>query len=115
MDKSEFAMVRLLFVFLLAGLLHAGVYQKNCVACHKTLPVSIDKYFYRYLLKYSSEKDVKAAMLHYLQNPAKKKSVMAEAFISRFGVKKKSRLTKRELTKALNVYWGRYKVFGKLK
>ena len=108
-------MVRVLSVFLLASILHGGVYQTNCVACHKTLPVSIDKYFYRYLLKYSSEKDVKAAMYHYLQNPSKKKSVMAEAFISRFGVKQKSKLTNKELQKALNVYWNRYKVFGRLR
>ena len=95
--------------------LNAGVYQTNCVVCHNKLPVSIDKYFYRYLLKYSSEKDVKKAMLHYLQNPKKEESVMAEAFISRFGVKKKSTLSNTELKKALHEYWQIYKVFGKLR
>ena len=104
--------------FLLVGLvvtLNAGVYQTNCVACHNKLPVSIDKYFYRYLLKYSSEKDLKKAMLHYLKNPTKEESVMAEAFISRFGVKKKSKLSNAELKKALHEYWYIYKVFGELK
>ncbi len=31
-----------------------NIYETNCVKCHDKLPVTIDKYFYRYLLKYSS-------------------------------------------------------------
>ncbi len=115
MDKSECQMVKsFLLVFLLSSL-NAGVYETNCVQCHGKLPVSIDKYFYRYLLKYSSEREVKKAMLHYLQKPSQKQSVMGEAFISRFGVKHKSQLSNTALKKALNVYWNNYKVFGKLK
>ena len=95
-------------------LVNANPYLTNCVHCHNKLPVSIDKYFYRYLLKYSSERDVKKAMYAYLKNPSKKSSVMGEAFISRFGVKKKSILSNKKLKKALNIYWDRYKVFGKL-
>ena len=108
-------MVKIIFILLISLTLNANIYQTNCVSCHKKLPVSIDKYFYRYLLKYSSEKDVKTAMLNYLQNPNREKSVMGESFINRFGVKKKSRLPKSKLKKALNTYWNIYKVFGKLK
>lgn len=108
-------MVKLFLFLLLSIMLNAGVYETNCITCHKKLPVSIDKYFYRYLLKYSSEKDVKKAIFHYLKNPRKEESVMAEAFISRFGVKKKSELSNAELKKALRKYWRIYKVFGKLK
>jgi len=115
MDKGECLMVKIGLLLLLTLTLNASVYKSNCVSCHKKLPVSIDKYFYRYLLKYSSEKDVKQAMLGYLQKPNKSKSVMAEAFISRFGVKKESELSSGELKKALNTYWNTYKVFGKLK
>ena len=98
-----------------AVLLNGNIYEINCVSCHNKLPVSIDKYFYRYLLKYSSETDVKKAMLHYLKSPSKETSVMGESFISRFGVKKKSSLGNRKLKKAINQYWTKYKVFGKLK
>jgi len=115
MDKGKCTMVKIFFSLLMSVMLNAGVYETNCVACHKKLPVSIDKYFYRYLLKYSSEKDVKKAMFHYLKNPHKEESVMAEAFISRFGVKQKSKLSNAELKKALRRYWRVYKVFGKLK
>ena len=108
-------MVKIFLLLLTLSTLNAGVYEKNCVVCHAKLPVSIDKYFYRYLLKYSSERAVKKAMLHYLQYPSQKQSVMGEAFISRFGVKQKSTLTNKELKKALTIYWQKYKVFGKLK
>ncbi len=105
----------LLFILLLSTLLNATVYEENCISCHKKLPVSIDKYFYRYLLKYSSEKDVKKEILAYLKNPSKENSVMAKAFISRFGVKERSLLNETDLKQAVDSYWEEYKVFGKLK
>ena len=109
-------MVRVLFLVLMFFSLNgADVYEKNCVNCHKSIPVSIDKYFYRYLLKYSSEKNLKDAMLEYMQKPSKESSVMPEAFISRFGVKEKSSLDAVELKSAIDIYWDKYKVFGKLK
>ena len=110
-------MVKIIILVYLISLsvLHADIYQSNCVNCHKELPVSIDKYFYRYLLNYSSEKDVKREMIKYLKNPSKKQSVMAEAFINRFGVKKKTTLKDKELQIAIDSYWDIYKVFGKLK
>ena len=95
--------------------LNADVYQESCVKCHLKIPVSIDKYFYRYLLKYSSEREVKSEIIAYLKNPSKESSVMAEAFISRFGVKEQTSLDAEELREAVDIYWERYKVFGKLK
>ena len=91
------------------------VYEKNCIKCHKKLPVSIDKYFYRYLLKYSSELRVKKSMFAYLKKPDKNMTIMPEAFIKRFGIKKKSKLSNEKLNEALDIYWEKYKVFGKLK
>jgi len=107
---------KIVFVLSLSAvLLNADIYKTNCVSCHNKLPVSIDKYFYRYLLKYSSETDVKKAMYSYLVLPSKAKSVMGESFINRFGVKKKSSLSHADIKKALREYWEIYKVFGKLK
>jgi len=93
----------------------ASVYKNNCLKCHQDLPVSIDKYFYRYLLKHSSQTNVKKAMKDYLLNPTKNKTIMPEAFINRFGVKNKSKLSKKQLDIALDIYWQTYKVSNKLK
>ena len=103
-----------LLVFLLLSSLSADVYKNNCLKCHNKLPVSIDKYFYRYLLKYSSERGVKAAMTDYLKKPNKDETIMPEAFIKRFGIKKKTRLDDKKLKEALDIYWEKYKIFGKL-
>jgi hypothetical protein len=92
-----------------------NIYEANCIKCHSKLPVSIDKYFYRYLLKYSSEKDVKKAMFDYMKNPTIEKTIMAESFITRFGIKKKTNLTDDKLMEALDIYWDEYKIFDKLK
>lgn len=113
-------MVRILFliILLISGLFSKNkttIYHLNCIGCHKRIPVSIDKYFYRYLLKYSSEKDVKKALVDYLKNPKKENSIMPEAFLKRFGVKKKSNLTDKKLKIAIDSYWDTYQVFGKLK
>ncbi|MGJ0377393.1 hypothetical protein [Aliarcobacter cryaerophilus] len=92
-----------------------NIYERNCVTCHNRIPVSIDKYFYRYLLEYSSEKDVKEAMFEFLKNPIKEKSLMSESIIKRFGLKKKTRLSDTELKEALDIYWSEYNLFDKLK
>ncbi|MCD8545571.1 MAG: hypothetical protein LRY52_12280 [Sulfurospirillum cavolei] len=92
-----------------------SVYERHCVPCHKEMPVKIDKFFYRYLLKYSSENEVKRAMTHYLKNPTKETSILTDGLINRFGVKKKTTLSDAALSEALDTYWETYKVFNKLK
>ncbi len=109
-------MARLVLLFLfMVYILNADIYENNCLKCHNKLPVSIDKYFYRYLLKYSSEVNVKKAMVNYLNNPKKDTTIMPEAFIKRFGIKKKTKLNEKQLKKAIDIYWEKYKIFGKLK
>ena len=109
-----------LVLFLIISSLNAakdedGIYETNCVKCHSKLPDTIDKYFYRYLLKYSSERAVKEAMFDYMKNPSVEKTIMAESFITRFGIKKKTNLSDDKLMEALDTYWDEYKISNKLK
>ncbi len=92
-----------------------GVYEKNCIPCHEDMAIKIDKFFYRYLLKYSSEMEVKHAMSKYLKNPKAENSILVDGLINRFGVKKRTTLSDTELQEALDTYWEQYKVFNKLK
>ena len=113
-------MVRVFFICSLFAIFlfakdEKNIYETNCVKCHSRLPVSIDKYFYRYLLEYSSERAVKKAMFDFLKNPSAETTIMPESFIKRFGVKKKTKLSDEELNSALDKYWEEYKVSGKLK
>jgi hypothetical protein len=91
------------------------VYERNCVECHRKIPVTIDKYFYRYLLEYSSEEDVKESMFNFIKNPTKDKSLMSESLIKRFGLKKKTILKDEEIKEAIDIYWEEYNLFDKLK
>ena len=110
-----FLVLFLMIISLQAADNEENIYESNCVKCHSKLPVTIDKYFYRYLLKYSSEKDVKKAMFDYMKNPTVEKTIMAESFITRFGIKKKTNLSDDKLMEALDIYWDEYKIFDKLK
>jgi len=92
-----------------------SVYEKNCIPCHKKLPVSIDKFFFNYLLKYSSERRVKEALYKFLKNPTKKESLASEELINQYGLMPKIILNNIELHKAIDIYWEKYKVFGKIK
>ncbi|WP_024954873.1 hypothetical protein [Sulfurospirillum arcachonense] len=109
-------MVKKIFLLcFLVGSIHASVYKNNCVSCHEKMPVKIDKFFYRYLLKYSSEDALKNALIKYLKNPTKEKTILQEGLLNRFGVKEKTTLNDKDLKKAVDEYWEIYKIFGKLK
>lgn len=109
-------MVRLVMCLLVLHLgLSAGVYEQNCVSCHEKMPVKIDKFFYRYLLKYSSEESVKSSLFAYLKNPTREKTILQEGLLNRFGIKEKTTLNDKELKEAIDEYWEKYKVFGKLR
>ena len=110
-------MKKILFLFLLLWqqITAADIYERNCIPCHKELPTSLQQMFKEYLLVYSGEQNVKAGIKHYLKYPNKSISVMSELFINNFGIKKKSRLSPKELDEAVNIYWEKFKVFNKLK
>lgn len=91
------------------------IYRQNCMKCHKQMSLTMQKIFMRYLLKYSSEVSVKSALYDFLQNPNYFTSALRKDQIARYGLKSKTTLTDKELRKAIEIYWEKYKIFGKLK
>ena len=104
-----------LFILLVTGLFSQDAYERNCVECHKDLPTTLQQMFKEYLQMYSGEENVKAGLKHYLRYPSKSITVMSELFIDTYGIKKKSKLNKKELDEAIDIYWEKFKVFDKLK
>ncbi len=102
-------------VLFLQAILSADVFEQNCLKCHQKMQVGIDKFFYRYLLVYSSEENVKKELKSYLLNPTKDKSLFSEDLMLRYGIKAKTKLSEKELEKAVDIYWKKYNLFGKLK
>ena len=108
--------VRVLIVTILSTfVLNAGVFEKNCMLCHAKLPASLQDIFKRYLLVYGGEKNVKAGIAHYLKYPNRDISVMGDLFIKRYGIKSSSSLSDKEIKEAVDTYWQRYKIIGRLK
>ena len=106
----------LIFIVLTAVTLHAeDVYERNCIPCHKNLPTSLQQMFMVYLENYSGEKNVKTILKYYLNHPSKSLSVMSDLFIDSHGIKEPTKLNDKELDKAIDSYWKKFKVFDKLK
>jgi len=110
-------MVKKIFIiFCLFIVLHAeDAFERNCISCHENLPSTLQEMFKRYLLVYSSENNVKAGIKHYLKYPSKDISTMSDLFIERYSIKEKTTLSEKELDDAIDIYWNKYKIFGKLK
>ncbi|BBG65220.1 hypothetical protein NNO_0517 [Hydrogenimonas sp.] len=106
--------VTILLITAVAAASDINVYERNCVECHRKLPVSLDKFFFNYLLKYSSERRVKKALRNYLKHPRKKASLATDELVSRYGLMPKTKLSDEELRRAIDIYWEKYKVFGKI-
>jgi hypothetical protein len=92
-----------------------NIYERDCLSCHKQLSFTLEKIFFDYLLKYSSEVSVKSAMIDFLKAPNEDTSIMPKTYIKNFGLKNSTDLNDTELKKAIDIYWEKYKVFGKLK
>ncbi|MBN2768692.1 MAG: hypothetical protein JXQ68_06275 [Campylobacterales bacterium] len=111
-------MVRIIFILLFfcinTPLMSKDAFERNCVQCHKKLPTSLQKMFLRYLATYSGENSLKAELKHYLKYPSKETSVMQDMFLEAYGVKKPIKIDDKELDEAIDIYWDKYKVFGKL-
>ena len=105
----------MLLSLLTLSLIGNDAYERNCVECHRDLPMSLQKMFMNYLSVYSGEKNTKAALKHFIRFPRKDTSLMSTLFLKNFSLKKPLKISERELNEAIDIYWERYKVIGKLR
>ena len=97
------------------GALHAeDVFDRECVACHVREKVSLRKTFMNALLIYSGEENMKAGLKYFLRHPRRDSSVMGEEFLEQYGLKEPLTIDEATLDQALDIYWKRYTVQGKL-
>lgn len=117
MAKRIIATIAVSFMMLseLSAQQQIDIYERNCMQCHKQMSLTMQKIFMRYLLKYSSEVSVKSAMFDFLKNPNYFTSALRKDQIARYGLKNPTTLSDDDLQKAIELYWEKYKVFGKLK
>jgi hypothetical protein len=90
------------------------VFERECVACHVREKVSLRKTFMNALLIYSGEENMKAGLKYFLRHPRRDSSVMGEVFLDAHGIKDPLKLDDAILDQALDTYWKRYTLQGKL-
>ena len=90
-------------------------FEHNCVPCHTERKVSLQKAYMNALLVYGGKENMKAALAYYFRNPDRSSSVMDDDFIRKFGIKEPIILDPKEMNEALDEYWQKYTVIGKLK
>jgi hypothetical protein len=104
-----------IIVLMFTSLSAKNVFERNCVDCHKPLPATLQEMFKRYLLVYGGENNFKEGLKYYLKHPNKYTSAMSSLFVDTIGIKEKTTLSEEELVESINIYWEKYKVFGRLK
>ncbi len=95
-------------LFLALSLFGADVFVQKCVHCHTSRHLPLKPIFFDYLLYYSSERGVKAAMLRNLTHPDPKHLLIKKNPF-------KHHFKEATLKKALDIYWDKYKVIGKIR
>ncbi len=78
--------------------------QNDCLACHKKEQIPSELIYKRYLLKYSTSKNIEQTMFEYLKNPAKKSSIMPSAFFLKFPMKERIDLDDKTLIENIRLY-----------
>jgi hypothetical protein len=107
----------ILFLFLLCSSWSVeaeNAFEKNCIPCHARLDISLRKTFMNALLVYGGKENMKAGLAYYFLYPRKDSSVMDEEFLRKNGVKVSMSVDPKELDDALEIYWQKYTVMGKL-
>lgn len=89
--------------------------ERLCVPCHVRLDISLQKSFMNALLVYGGKENLKAGLAYYFRHPSRETSVMDEDFVRKNGIKAPLHLSKKEMDEALEAYWQRYSVIGRLR
>jgi len=106
--------VAILLGFIVTTASADDIFERSCVPCHKEMNISLRKTFMNALLVYGGEENMKAALSYYFKSPREDTSVMDEEFLSRVGIKLPTTLSDNELDSALDIYWQKYTLMGKL-
>ena len=107
--------MRKMVLLFLIGALWGGSFDRNCIPCHRKERVSLRLTFMNALLIYSGEHNMKAGLKYFLRHPSRETSVMGEAYFRTHRLKDPVTIPEGELDEALDEYWERYKVIGRLR
>ncbi len=88
--------------------------KNDCLNCHEKEKIPNEVIYKRYLLEYSTSKNIQKAMFNYLKNPTKNSSIMPPQFFIRFPMKQKSKLDDDRLKHNIKLYIQKFDIKKRL-
>ncbi len=89
-------------------------FKSECLACHKREQIPSELIYKRYLLKYSTQKNIEQMMFEYLKNPDKKSSIMPPQFFLKFPMKERVDLDDDTLRENIKLYIKKFDIKNRL-
>ena len=101
-------------LILLSAAQESPMLEKECLLCHKQQQIPDKLIYKRYLMQYSTDEKMSAAMMMYLKDPKKEHSIMPAPFFLKFPMKEKLALDDETLKKSISAYLQRFSMKKKL-
>ena len=89
--------------------------QTNCLNCHIEQKIPSELIYRRYLMKYSTNTQIKKKILKYLKNPKEELSIMPKQFFLKFLMKEKLSIDDKILEDSVNEYIEYFDITKRLK
>ncbi len=84
--------------------------NESCLSCHKEQQIPNQLIYRRYLMKYSTNTQIREAILRYLKNPQIKYTIMPSQFFLKFPMKKAINIEDKKLKILVNKYLDKFDV-----
>ncbi len=110
--------ISMMIYCLQAEILHdvnRDILQRHCLTCHQEQKIPSNLIYKRYLLKYSTQARIKAAIFSYLKHPEQQHSIMPSAFFLKFPMKAALSLDDATLKRAIKAYVAKFSLQKRLR
>ena len=101
-------------VFGQASSMEKEQFQDTCLKCHIQNQIPNELIYRRYLMKYSTNEAMRAAIVKYLRNPKDQDSIMPSQFFLKFSRKDANTLDNAILIKNIQLFLDTYDIKKKL-
>jgi hypothetical protein len=91
-----------------------NAFANVCLNCHQQQQIPSSLIYKRYLMKYSTNKNMEKAIFNYLKDPKKEHSIMPAPFFLKFPMKEKILLDDKTLRKYIQLYLQQFDIKKKL-
>jgi len=80
------------------------ILNERCLNCHTQQKIPTELIYRRYLMKYSTNSNIKEKIYKYMKNPKKEYSIMPKQFFLKFTMKEKIDINDNSLNEGIDEY-----------